>query len=198
MGAYSPAPVINNSIHQQVMDKIVQPTIDAFRDNGTPFVGFLYVGLMIDANSVAKVVEYNVRLGDPETQPLMMRLNSDLVTLCIATIDGQLDQHNISWSKQSALGVVLAAGEYPAGSSRGETISGISDADALGCKVFHAGSRIDGEQVVTNGGRVLCVTALGNNIREAKELADQGCDKISWPAMHRRRDIGYRAIARLT
>ncbi|MEE9333900.1 MAG: phosphoribosylamine--glycine ligase [Granulosicoccaceae bacterium] len=197
MGAYSPAPVINDSIHQQVMNTIVQPTINAFRKNGTPYVGFLYVGLMIDANSVAKVVEYNVRLGDPETQPLMMRLDSDLVTLCLATIDGQLDQHGISWSRQSAIGVVLAAGEYPAGSSRGATILGIGDADALGCKVFHAGSRIDGEQVTTNGGRVLCVTALGNDIREAKTLADQGANKISWPGMHRRRDIGYRALARL-
>ncbi len=197
MGAYSPAPVINDSIHQQVMDNIVQPTIDAFKNNGTPFIGFLYVGLMIDANDVAKVVEYNVRLGDPETQPLMMRLDSDFVTLCLATIDGELDQHEINWSKQSALGVVLAAGEYPAGSSKGETILGISDANALGCKVFHAGSRIEGSRITTNGGRVLCVTALGNNIKEAKELADKGCDKITWPAMHRRRDIGYRAIARL-
>ncbi len=197
MGAYSPAPVINESIHQQVMNKIVQPTIDAFRNNGTPFVGFLYVGLMIDDNSVAKVVEYNVRLGDPETQPLMMRLDSDFVTLCLATINGQLDQQEISWSKQSALGVVLAAGEYPAGSSRGEIISGILDADALGCKVFHAGSRKEGEQVVTNGGRVLCVTALGDDIRKAKALADKGCDKISWSGMHHRRDIGYRAVARL-
>jgi len=197
MGAYSPAPVINDAIHQQVMSKIVEPTINAFKNNGTPFVGFLYVGLMIDDNDIAKVVEYNVRLGDPETQPLMMRLDSDFVTLCNAAIDGELKNQSINWSTQSAIGVVLAAGEYPQGSSKGATITGISDADALGCKVFHAGSRADGNAIVTNGGRVLCVTALGSNIKEAKKLADRGAQAISWPGMHYRRDIAYRAVQRL-
>lgn len=197
MGAYSPAPVINDAIHNQVMEKIVQPSIDALSSTVAPFVGFLYVGLMIDANGDARVVEYNVRLGDPETQPLMMRLDSDFVDLCEAAIDGKLKQTKANWSARSALGVVLAAGEYPASSSKGETITGIADAESASCKVFHAGSKTNDGQVQTNGGRVLCVTALGDTIAEAKAVADAGADKISWPGMHRRRDIGYRAVARL-
>jgi phosphoribosylamine--glycine ligase len=197
MGAYSPAPVINDAIHKQVMEKIVQPSIEALRLHVAPFVGFLYVGLMIDANGDARVVEYNVRLGDPETQPLMMRLNSDFVELCEAAIDGKLNQIAANWSKQSALGVVLAAGEYPASSSKGETITGIPEAESASCKVFHAGSKVAGTQIQTNGGRVLCVTALGDTIADAKAIADSGADKINWTGMHRRRDIGHRAVARL-
>ncbi len=197
MGAYSPAPVINQVIHDQVMDRIVHPTINALKNQGTPFVGFLYVGLMIDRHGDARVVEYNVRLGDPETQPLMMRLDSDFVTLCEACIDGKLNEHQADWSDQATLGIVLAAGEYPAGSSKGEIISGIAEAEAQGCKVFHAGSKVVESQVQTNGGRVLCVTARGDSIAEAKSAADAAADKISWQGMHRRKDIGHRAVARL-
>ncbi len=196
MGAYSPAPVVTTAVQEHVMKDIVEPTVTGLNKDGTPFKGFLYVGLMIDTQGKARVVEYNVRLGDPETQPLLMRLETDLLTLLDAAVDGKLDQVEASWNKQCALGVVLAGGDYPAKSCKGEVITGIDEATKTGCKVFHAGTVIQNEQVQTNGGRVLCVTALGDSIAQAKELAEKGAAQIQFNNMHYRRDIGYRAVAR--
>lgn len=197
MGAYSPAPVVSDSVHRHIIDDIVQPTIDALADEGMPFCGFLYVGLMIDDAGNARVVEYNVRLGDPETQPLLMRLDSDFASLCLAAAQGHLCDCEADWRDDASIGIVLAAGNYPAGSSRGEPISGVADAESLGCKVFHAGTASENGQLVTAGGRVLCVCARGDNIASAKALADKGAAAIEWTDRHYRRDIGHRAIARL-
>ena len=197
MGAYSPAPVVTDAVHRQVIDDIVQPTIDALADDGIPYRGFLYVGLMIDNDGTARVVEYNVRLGDPETQPLLMRLDSDFATLCLAAAQGRLSDFEASWQDDASIGIVLAAGEYPTGSSNGEVISGVAAAEALGCKVFHAGTKLQNGKLVTAGGRVLCVCARGDSIASAKVVADRGAAAISWNKRHYRRDIGHRAIARL-
>jgi len=170
MGAYSPAPVVSEKIENHVMRDIVEPTVAGLQKDGTAFKGFLYVGLMINEKGEARVVEYNVRLGDPETQPLLMRLDSDLLTLLDATVDGQLNQVTAKWKNESALGVVLAGGEYPASGSKGEPISGIEQAEDQGCKVFHAGSAKKDGGYVTNGGRVLCVTALGNDSTEKRDF----------------------------
>lgn len=197
MGAYSPAPVVTDSVHEKVMQRIVNPTVQGMASDGKPFTGFLYVGLMIDENGDPYVIEYNVRLGDPETQPLLMRLDSDLMDLFNATVDGTLADARADWSDDAALGVVLAAGEYPAGSSRGEVITGLADADGTGAKVFHAGTQLDDSgNTVTAGGRVLCVTARGATIVDAKSKADAAAALIHWPNVHWRKDIGYRAVAR--
>jgi len=198
MGAYSPAPVVTPAIEECIMNDIIQPTIAALAAKGAPYCGFLYAGLMIDEVGAARVVEFNVRLGDPETQPLLMRLDSDLYTLLEAAADGKLDRVTANWSEDAALGVVLAAGSYPASGSQGELIKGVEQATTLGCKVFHAGTKRNSEnQLVTAGGRVLCVTARGKDIAVAKQQADNGAAAISWPERRYRRDIGYRAIARL-
>ena len=196
MGAYSPAPVVTPDVHAQVVTHILQPTIDALADDGMPFTGFLYVGLMIDAQSQAKVVEYNVRLGDPETQPLMMRMKSDLLPLLDNAVDGSLKNAEINWHPGSTIGIVMAAGEYPAGSSQGAYIAGIENAERNGSKVFHAGTRLDGQQLVTAGGRVLCVTATGDTLAQAKQQAEHSAAEISWEGCRYRRDIGHRAIGR--
>lgn len=197
MGAYSPAPVISNDIQAHIMRDVVEPTVAGLIKDGTPFKGFLYVGLMISNSGDARVVEYNVRLGDPETQPLLMRLDSDLLTLLDAATDGTLETVQASWKNECALGVVLAAGDYPTKGAKGDVITGIDQAERLGCKVFHAGTDLNKNQYVTNGGRVVCVTAVGKNISEAKSKADEGAAKISFSRMHFRRDIGYRAVQRL-
>lgn len=194
MGAYSPAPVVTQAVHKHVMHDIVEPTINALADEGMPFTGYLYVGLMIDANAQARVVEFNVRLGDPETQPLMMRMQSDLLTLLDHAVDGTLDKAEIDWLDGYALGVVLAAGEYPAGSSQGKPISGISLAEENGSKIFHAGTKINAGQLVTSGGRVLCATATGKSLNEAKTKADAAAACINWDGVRYRSDIGHRAI----
>jgi len=197
MGAYSPAPVVTQAVHDKVMQQIVNPTVQGMANAGTPFKGFLYVGLMIDSQGDPKVIEYNARLGDPETQPLLMRLDSDLIDLFSATIAGQLRSAKMQWSSDSAVGIVMAAGEYPAGSSKGEIIEGLSEASAAGAKVFHAGTAIDDAgNTTTAGGRVLCVTARGKTVTDAKSLATRAASKIHWPHVHWRRDIGYRAIDR--
>lgn len=196
MGAYSPAPVVTDSVHQHVVDDILQPTIDALADDGMPFTGFLYVGLMIDEAGQARVVEYNVRLGDPETQPLMMRMQSDLVGLLDHAVNETLPSADVEWHTGSAIGIVVAAGEYPAGSSSGKAITGIDEAESAGCKVFHAGTRMEGDQLVTSGGRVLCATAVGATLAEAKKLAEAGAHCIDWEGCRFRSDIGYRAINR--
>lgn len=196
MGAYSPAPVVTDAVHQHVVNDILQPTIDALADDGMSFTGFLYVGLMINKAGLARVVEYNVRLGDPETQPLMMRMSSDLLSLLDHAVDETLPRAEVEWHAGSAIGIVVAAGEYPAGSSSGKTITGIDEAESTGCKVFHAGTRLEGDQLVTAGGRVLCVTAMGDTLANAKTLAETGAQCIDWEGCRYRSDIGYRAINR--
>jgi phosphoribosylamine--glycine ligase len=190
MGAYSPAPVIDAVLHQRVLDEVIQPVIDGMAAEGHPFVGFLYAGLMIAADGSFSVLEFNVRFGDPETQPVLMRLDSDLVELCDAAIDGNLDEVRASWDPRAALGVVMAAGGYPGSYGSGEIIHG------LDYSFLHAGTRAGNGDVVTAGGRVLCVCALGDSVAAAQAAAYDACKHISWPGAFSRTDIGYRAIAR--
>jgi len=196
MGAYSPAPVVTDAVHAHVVADILQPTVDGLADEGMAFVGFLYVGLMIDAAGQARVVEYNVRLGDPETQPLMMRLESDLAELLVAAVDGDPSAVDVRWADGSAIGVVLAAGNYPAGGCVGAPITGVEEAERSGCTVFHAGTRRHGGKLETAGGRVLCVAASGASLAEAKRLADAGATAVHWPGVRWRDDIGHRVPAR--
>jgi phosphoribosylamine---glycine ligase len=203
MGAYSPAPVVTPEVHARVMREVIEPTVAGLAAEGTPYVGFLYAGLMIDPDGTPKVLEYNCRFGDPETQPIMLRLRSDLVALCLAALDGRLDKVEADWDPRVALGVVMAAGGYPDTYAQGRPISGLTvepassrlEADAT-IKVFHAGTRRDGETILTAGGRVLCVTALGETAREAQGVAYHRVQQIHWPDCYYRTDIGYRAIAR--
>lgn len=196
MGAYSPAPVVTDEIHQRVMDQVIWPTIRGMAAEGNVYTGFLYAGLMIDNTGQPKVIEFNCRFGDPETQPIMMRMQSDLVELCLAACEGRLDKQESRWDPRPALGVVLAAGGYPADYRKGDVIHGLEAAAALDGKVFHAGTTLQGEEVVTNGGRVLCVTGLGSDVAAAQKQAYQLADAISWEGMFCRKDIGYRAINR--
>ncbi|MFJ5363338.1 phosphoribosylamine--glycine ligase [Pectobacterium sp. CHL-2024] len=196
MGAYSPAPVVTNEIHQRVMDQVIWPTVNGMAAEGNTYVGFLYAGLMISADGQPKVIEFNCRFGDPETQPIMLRLRSDLVELCLAACDGTLDQKDSVWDERPSLGVVLAAGGYPADYNTGDVISGLPQQDAEDGKVFHAGTKLNGINVVTNGGRVLCVTALGNTVAEAQQRAYEIAAGIQWQGVFCRKDIGYRAIER--
>lgn len=196
MGAYSPAPVVTQNVHDRVMREVIYPTVRGMAAEGNTYTGFLYAGLMIDSTGAPKVIEYNCRFGDPETQPIMMRLQSDLVELCQAAIAGKLDQVESKWDPRASIGVVLAAGGYPGDYAKGEVISGLPTQESAGQKVFHAGTETQGDQVVTNGGRVLCATALGNTVLEAQQRAYQLADQIHWNGMFCRRDIGYRAIAR--
>ncbi|EJL6983669.1 phosphoribosylamine--glycine ligase [Vibrio cholerae] len=196
MGAYSPAPVVTQDVHDRVMREVIYPTVRGMAAEGNTYTGFLYAGLMIDSTGAPKVIEYNCRFGDPETQPIMMRLQSDLVELCQAAIAGKLDQVESKWDPRASIGVVLAAGGYPGDYAKGEVISGLPTQESAGQKVFHAGTETQGDQVVTNGGRVLCATALGNTVLEAQQRAYQLADQINWNGMFCRRDIGYRAIAR--
>lgn len=196
MGAYSPAPVVTQDVHDRVMREVIYPTVRGMAAEGNTYTGFLYAGLMIDSTGAPKVIEYNCRFGDPETQPIMMRLQSDLVELCQAAIAGKLDQVESKWDPRASIGVVLAAGGYPGDYTKDEVISGLPTQESAGQKVFHAGTETQGDQVVTNGGRVLCATALGNTVLEAQQRAYQLADQIQWNGMFCRRDIGYRAIAR--
>ena len=174
----------------------MEPTVRGLIADGTPYVGFLYAGVMIAPDGAPKVLEFNCRFGDPETQPIMMRLASDLTELCDAALDGRLDRIEAQWDPRAALGVVLAAGEYPDASAKGDVISGLDAAARLPGKVFHAGTKLSEGQVVTNGGRVLCAVGLGANVSEAQRQAYALCDQIKWSGVRYRRDIGYRAIAR--
>jgi phosphoribosylamine---glycine ligase len=196
MGAYSPAPVVTPEIHDRIMREVIEPTVKGMAAEGNPYTGFLYAGLMIDASGAPKVIEYNCRFGDPETQPIMMRLKSDLVALCSAALARKLDTVSAEWDERPAMGVVLAAGGYPADYAKGAVIHGLEGADSEDAKIFHAGTAEKDGAVVTSGGRVLCATALGNSVSEAAEKAYVLADKISWEGMFMRRDIGYRAIAR--
>ena len=196
MGAYSPAPVVSPAVHDWVMQHVIYPTVNGMAQEGTVFTGFLYAGLMIAPDGSAKVLEFNCRFGDPETQPIMLRLQSDLVALCLAATEGKLAEKHIDFSSEAAVGVVLAAGGYPDNYAKGKVISGLDGADSSNAKVFHAGTELKDGQVVTNGGRVLCATALGANVTAAQQAAYQLAAKISWDGMFCRSDIGYRAIAR--
>ncbi|MGA0974212.1 MAG: phosphoribosylamine--glycine ligase [Sedimenticolaceae bacterium] len=195
MGAYSPAPVVTPAVDQRVMDEVIMPTVNGMAEEGNPYTGFLYAGLMITSDGTPKVIEYNCRFGDPETQPIMMRLQSDLVAHCLAAIEGKLDDQRTQWDQRPAVGVVLAAGGYPGDYAKGAVISGL-DNKIEHSKVFHAGTQMDGGNVVTSGGRVLCATALGSSVKAAQALAYQRADTISWDGMFCRRDIAYRAIER--
>ena len=196
MGAYSPAPVVTHEIYQRIMDEVINPTINGMAKEGYPYTGFLYAGLMIMADGKPKVIEYNCRFGDPETQPIMLRMRSDLVVHCITALDGKLDEETTEWDERCSLGVVMAAGGYPGDYRTGDPISGLPDEASEETKVFHAGTRMEDEKVVTAGGRVLCVTALGRNVSEAQQKAYALVDTINWDDAFCRRDIGYRAIAR--
>ena len=194
MGAYSPAPIVTDEIHQRVMNEVINPTLKGMADDGMPYTGFLYAGLMIKPNGELKVLEYNCRFGDPETQPIMMRLQSDLVSLCEAALTQDLANTHTKWDKRSALGVVLAAGGYPDSYPKGDVISGLPEAEASDYKVFHAGTRLVDGEVVTAGGRVLCACALGDDIKQAQEKAYQLTAKISWDKVYYRTDIGFKAL----
>lgn len=195
MGAYSPAPVVTPKLHARVMREIIQPTLQGMARDGLPYVGFLYAGLMIDRDGQPRTLEFNCRLGDPEAQPILMRLKSDLVTLLEAALDGRLDQATAEWDRRSALGLVLAARGYPERPVSGDRIDGLP-APSEECRVFHAGSRLDGAQLVTSGGRVLCVTALGDSLRVARQRAYAAAEGIRFEGMQFRHDIGDRALRR--
>ena len=196
MGAYSPAPVVTPDIESRIMDEVIRPTLEGMKADGNPYLGFLYAGLMVMADGTPKVIEFNCRMGDPETQPIMARLKSDLVDICLSTLEGTLGERNAAWDSRAALGVVLAAGGYPASYARGKVISGLKYADSNTQKVFHAGTALDGDDVVTSGGRVLCVVGLGESVAEAAKDAYAAVEKIDWEDVYFRRDIGHRAIAR--
>ncbi|OGA64412.1 MAG: phosphoribosylamine--glycine ligase [Betaproteobacteria bacterium RIFCSPLOWO2_12_FULL_68_20] len=195
MGAYSPAPVVTPEVHARVMREIIQPAIAGMAKDGTPYAGFLYAGLMIDQQGNPKTLEFNCRLGDPETQPMVLRLKSDLLELVEAAIEGRLDEAQAEWDRRAALGVVLAAQGYPEEPRRGDRIEGIPG-PAQDCRVFHAGTRLNGKRLVTSGGRVLCVTALGDSIRIARARAYEALEGIRFAGMQYRKDIGHRAIKR--
>ncbi len=196
MGAYSPAPVVTDVIYQRIMDEVITPTVNGIKKDGIHFRGFLYAGLMIDKSGNSKVLEFNCRFGDPETQPIMMRLNSDLAQLCISACKGKLANETIEWDNRSAVGVVLATGDYPESARKGDIISGIPAATEDN-KVFFAGATLDEKgQVLTHGGRVLCATALGNSVSEAQKSAYNTVKRINWKDVYYRKDIAYRAIER--
>jgi phosphoribosylamine--glycine ligase len=194
MGAYSPAPVVTPVIHARIMDEVIRPAIDGLAAEGMAYTGFLYAGIMVAHDGTPNVLEFNCRFGDPETQPILMRLQSDLTVLCEAALDGRLNQVEASWDARAALGVVMAAAGYPDTPRTGDAISGLDDAAKLPGKVFHAGTRLSGNSVVVSGGRVLCATSLGTTVAQAQKAAYALADAVRWPGAVYRRDIGHRAI----
>ncbi|MCV9880526.1 phosphoribosylamine--glycine ligase [Brenneria izbisi] len=196
MGAYSPAPVVTDDVHLRVMEQVIWPTVNGMAAEGNVYTGFLYAGLMISSDGQPKVIEFNCRFGDPETQPIMLRMQSDLIELCLAACAGKLDEKDSLWDDRPSLGVVLAAGGYPGDYHTGDIISGLPQQDVEDGKVFHAGTKLNGEDVVTNGGRVLCVTALGDTVAAAQKRAYELAANIQWQGSFCRKDIGYRAIER--
>lgn len=196
MGAYSPAPLVTPVLHARIMAEVIEPTLAGLAADGTAYTGFLYAGLMIGEDGTPNVLEFNCRFGDPETQPIMMRLRSELTTLCEAALDGRLDACEAVWDSRAALGVVMAAGGYPESYRKGERISGLEAAARLPGKVFHGGTQLQGGDVVTSGGRVLCAVGLGVDVRSAQRQAYDLVGAIHWNFVQYRRDIGYRAIAR--
>jgi phosphoribosylamine--glycine ligase len=197
MGAYTPAPVVTPEIHDRIMNEVIRPTIDGMAKDGLPYTGFLYAGIMVAEDGTPKVLEFNCRFGDPETQPIMMRLQSDLAELCLMALDGKLDEASAQWDERAALGVVMAAEGYPESARTGDVIEGLDEVQGDDIKVFHAGTALNEKgEVITAGGRVLCVTALGDTVAEAQKRAYEGVAKIYWPGEYHRTDIGHRAIAR--
>jgi phosphoribosylamine--glycine ligase len=196
MGAYSPAPIVTPDVHDRIMREVVEPTLRGLRLDGNPYTGFLYAGLMLAPDGTPNVLEFNCRLGDPETQSILMRLESDLPELCAAAIAGRLQGATAAWDSRAALGVVMAAGGYPESFRKGEPISGLEAAAAMPGKVFHSGTRMDGGRIVTDGGRVLCAVGLGATVSAAQRQAYDLVHGIHWNLVQYRRDIGYRAIAR--
>jgi phosphoribosylamine--glycine ligase len=196
MGAYSPAPIVTAQLHQRIMREVIEPTLKGLRSDGNPYTGFLYAGLMIAADGTPNVLEFNCRLGDPETQPILMRLQSDLPGLCEAALNGTLERHEVRWDSSAALGVVMAAGGYPNAFRTGDPISGLDIAAGLPGKVFHAGTRVQDSQIVTAGGRVLCAVGLGDSVGAAQLQAYALVHAIHWNLVQYRLDIGYRAIER--
>jgi phosphoribosylamine--glycine ligase len=196
MGAYSPAPVVTPAVHARAMDEVILPTLRGMATDGMPYTGFLYAGLMVAPDGSLKVLEFNCRFGDPETQPIMLRLQSDLPSLCLAALEGRLHEAEAKWDPRPALGVVMAAGGYPFDYVKGEVISGLPEGETENAKVFHAGTALADGQAVTAGGRVLCVTALGDTIAEAQQGAYALAERIHWDQAFFRRDIGHRAIRR--
>jgi len=196
MGAYSPAPVVTPEIHERIMNEVIQPTLSGMAADGIPYSGFLYAGVMITPDGAPKVLEFNCRFGDPETQPIMMRLKSDLVDLCLGALEGRLSGVEAEWDERAALGVVLAAGGYPFDYAKGDEIEGLPESEAADVKVFHAGTARSDGKIVTAGGRVLCVCALGDTVLEAQRKAYRQVREIRWENMYHRTDIGYRAIGR--
>jgi len=192
MGAYSPAPIVSPLVFNDVMENVIKPTVKAMKAEGIPYTGFLYAGLMIDDKGTTKVLEYNCRFGDPETQPIMMRLKSNLAQLCISATQGTLDLANAEWDNRTALGVVMAANGYPDSYKKGEIIN--LPQEEIDSKIFHAGTRLDAGNIISNGGRVLCVTALGRDIKEAQEKAYQLINSVSWEGSYFRTDIGFKGI----
>jgi phosphoribosylamine---glycine ligase len=196
MGAYSPAPVATPEIHARVMREVIEPTIRGLAEDGTPYTGFLYAGLMISPDGTPNVIEYNCRFGDPEAQPVLARLQSDLIVLCEAALEGRLGEVQAQWDDRAALGVVMAAAGYPDAVRKGDAIEGLARAATLPGKVFHAGTRLEGDNVVTDGGRVLCAVGLGESVSAAQTRAYALVNSIQWAGAHYRHDIGYRAIER--
>lgn len=196
MGAYSPAPVVTPEIHARIMQEVIEPTVAGMAAEGNPYTGFLYAGLMISSDGTPKVIEYNCRFGDPETQPILMRLQSDLVELCNSALDGTLNQTIAQWDSRAALGVVIAAGGYPGNYHKGDVINGLPETSDEDNKVFHAGTAEKEGKVVTAGGRVLCAVGLGDSVSDAQAKAYELTKKVSWDGSFYRSDIGYRAIAR--
>jgi phosphoribosylamine--glycine ligase len=192
MGAYSPAPIVSPVIFDEVMDTVIKATVDAMQSEGMPYTGFLYAGLMIDDKGKVKVLEYNCRFGDPETQPIMMRLNSNLARLCISATQGALDSAKAEWDERTCLGVVMAANGYPKSYIKGEKIT-IPD-ESLDSKIFHAGTSHDKGNIYSNGGRVLCATALGSDIKDAQTKAYELIEKVKWEGAYYRTDIGFKAL----
>ncbi len=196
MGAYSPAPVVTPEVHRRVMEQVIRPAIEGMAAEGVPYTGFLYAGLMITPDGQPKVLEFNCRMGDPETQPIMMRLESDLAQMCLAAVEGRLQQAQARWTARMALGVVMAAEGYPASCRTGDVIEGLPERESEEVKVFHAGTKQVQGRVVTAGGRVLCVCALGDTVADARAKAYAQVEKIHWPGVYYRRDIGWRALGR--
>jgi phosphoribosylamine--glycine ligase len=199
MGAYSPAPIVTPAMHARLMREVIDPVVQGMADEGTPYTGFLYAGVMIDAAGTPRVLEFNCRMGDPETQPIVARLRSDLVDLVEHAVDGTLDQAHAEWDRRPAIGIVLAAQGYPESPRRGDPVDGLDDVTAEshpGVMVFHAGTEQAGDRVVTSGGRVLCVTALGDSLKQAQRAAYAAVGAIRIPGVQYRRDIGHRALAR--
>lgn len=196
MGAYSPAPVVTDEVYAKVMEQVILPTVNGMKAEGNPYTGFLYAGLMIDANGDPKVIEYNCRFGDPETQPIMLRMKSDLADLCLKGAEGRLKGETAVYDERAAVGVVLAAKNYPGTPQKGDVISGLDCPQDLSFKIFQAGTALKDGKIVTSGGRVLCATALGATVREAQAKAYELASKISWDGMFYRHDIAYRAVAR--